>query len=210
VVRSSRIRCRSYWAWALRASALAFLQVGRRRGVLLRQVLGARQRLLRQIALRLELRDLRPQLGIVHLEERRPLVDLLSLADQDLDDAPVDLGAQVDGLHGFDLARRADLVSKRCPCGRPRLPPACPWVRPTPTRGIRTAGLALAASARCDRECRDYPKPFTCLDHVRSPLFLFGKEPLAEDCFEPGEGQFASRTAPAPGRIPRRRDRPAP
>src|SRR5207249_11063207 len=150
---------------------------------------GAGQRLLRQVALSLELRDLCLELGIVHLEKRRPLLDLLSLPDQDFDDAPVDFGAQVDRLHGFDLTRRADLVSNGVRAGDDDFHRHAHGCAPTPTRGIRTAGLALAASARCDRECRDYPEPFTCLDHVRSPLFLFGKEPLAEDCFQAGKSQ---------------------
>src|SRR5207245_6758228 len=61
--------------------------------------------------------------------------------------------------------------------------------RCAPARVAGSAGLALAASARCDCECCHYPERITCLDHVRSPLFLFGKEPAAEDCLEPGEGQ---------------------
>src|SRR6185312_3653787 len=99
----------------------------------------------------------------------------------------VDFGAQVDRLHGFDLARRADLVSYSVRAGDHDFHRHAHGCAPTPTRGIPTAGLALTASARCDRECRDYPERLTCLGHIRSPLFLFGKEPSAEDILEPRE-----------------------
>src|SRR5207247_8749699 len=111
-----------------------------------------------------ELRDLCLELGIVHLEERRALVDLLSLPDQDFDDAPVDFGAQVDRLHGFDLTRRADLVSYSVHAGDHDFHRHAHGCAPTPTRGIRTPGRALAAIVRSYTECPDHPEPLTCLD----------------------------------------------
>ena len=74
------------------------------------QLFGALQRLPRQLALRVGLGDLRLQLRVVHLEQRGAGVDRLPFAHEDIDDAPLHLGTQLDGLHGLDLSCGGDCV----------------------------------------------------------------------------------------------------
>src|SRR2546430_17232509 len=47
----------------------------------------------------------------------RSLLDLLALAHEEFDDAPVHLGTQVDRLHRLDLSSRGDLVPHRVAAG---------------------------------------------------------------------------------------------
>jgi len=77
------------------------------------QLLGALECLASHLAVGVGLDDLRLQLGIIYLEERRARVNFLAFTHQDLRDASLHLGPQLDGLHGLDLARRSDGVHHR-------------------------------------------------------------------------------------------------
>jgi len=88
---------------------LGFSRSAVRRGVLLRQVLGRVPAPAGQIALRLELRDLRPAAGIVHLEERRPLLAFAPPGSTSRRCARPPRGAGRSTAR-LDLAGRADFV----------------------------------------------------------------------------------------------------
>src|SRR3989454_9813817 len=75
---------------------------------------------------------------------------------------------------------RATTTSTGMPIGAPP---------PPPPAGSGPPALPFLQAPARDRGGRHEPHRITCLDHVRSPLFLFGKEPLAEECLQPGKSQ---------------------
>ena len=90
--------------------SLRLLQIRGRRRILRHELLRSLQRLLRQLAIGFRAGDLRLELGVVHLEQRGALLHELAFANQDLHDAPGNLGLQLDGLHRLDLSRGSDGV----------------------------------------------------------------------------------------------------
>src|SRR5437773_9260175 len=72
---------------------------------------------------------------------------------------------------------RATTTSTGMPMGAPPPPPAGSG---PPALPFLQAPAAIASAMS---------HTITCLDHVRSPLFLFGKEPPAEDILEPCQRQ---------------------
>ena len=129
------------------------LEIRRRRRVVRHQAPRALQRLPSQIKVGLGARHLRFQLGVVQLEERRAAVDALPLADQDGDDAALDLGTQVRGLHRLDLPGGRDRVHDGVAQreghfdghGRRAFPA-------TGTRGAFGVGLAAGGEQRDERD----------------------------------------------------------
>lgn len=89
------------------------LELGRGGGALVEEPLRARKRLPREIAVGLQPRDLRAELGVIHLEERRPPPHDTPLGDEDRHEPPLHLGTQLDRLHGLDLPRGVDGIDHR-------------------------------------------------------------------------------------------------
>jgi len=65
---------------------------------------------LRHVAVGFGARDLRLELRVIDLEQSRARADFLTFAHENLHDPAVDLGTELDRLHGLDLARGRDRV----------------------------------------------------------------------------------------------------
>ena len=71
-------------------------------------LLGPLEGLDRELAIGIGLLDLRLQLRVIDLEERRPGGHLLPFPHEDIGDLPLNLRMHLDGLYGLDLSCRGD------------------------------------------------------------------------------------------------------